>query len=45
MFIKMSVKKGIKLFKESAVSDIVKEYTQQDDRHAVSPEIPNGITP
>ena len=45
MFAKNSAKKGIKLFKERAVSDIVKEYTHLDNVNVVVPKNSDVLTP
>ena len=45
MFTQISAKKVIKLFKESAVAAIVKEYIQIDDMNVVDPKPPFVLTP
>ena len=45
MFTKMSVNKRIKLFKEHAVSAIVKEYTKPKNMNIVGPKHDDVFTP
>ena len=45
MFTKMSAKKGIELFKESALTAIVKEYTQLGDINVVGRKIKMRLHP
>ena len=42
---KMSAKKGIKLFKDRAVTTIVNLYTQLNDMNVMSPENPYVLAP